>query len=297
MRTFLWQNIQWRSIRWRTIKIVAGILWLALAPWLARAEKDFAPPSPVLVARPVAPLGQSALVPAAGPACSQAMATETAIPEPAMRAYLQSIHELHAGNPAQAEADALRAVTLDEKFADASALAATATLALKNFDTAHAQADAAVQLNPADEKAWVVLATADNYLGDFTAAILALAHVCRQHRNTWQVAYQWARAEAGLGHSREALDWANRAALTAPNVFAPLHLLRASALAANGQPAPAAEELETYLQLSGSLAPERVRLGREVIRLRDLSKGSSNQLQNGPMPEDSSASGYNALAN
>ena len=66
------------------------------------------------------------------------------------------------------------------------------------------------------------------------AAANALRHVRPQEQQTWQVAYQGARAEAGLQHLPECLEWLNRAALSAPVNFAPLHLLRASALLAVG---------------------------------------------------------------
>lgn len=270
-----------RRFNWLTLKIVAGIAWMTLAPWLARAEKGLAVRPIHTAASPgVATDAQNP----AGSDARDAGGVETGIPANALRAYSKSVHELHAGSPGLAEADARRAIALDHRFADAYALAATADLALKQFDAARALAAQAVQLSPAEEKGWVAVATADNYLGQPADALQALSHIAPRRQNAWQVAYQWARAEAGLGDAREALDWANRAALTAPPEFAPLHLLRASALLAAGQPLRAADELESYLQLLGANAPERAELLKKVEQLRQAI----------PAPGDD---GWNALAN
>ncbi len=200
---------------------------------------------------------------------------EDGIPPKAIRSYLRAVRELHQGHTVAAEKDANRAARLDAKFADADALAATGALAQQQFDRARGEAADAVCIDAADEKAWVVLATADNYLGKYSEAIDALGHVRRQNQVTWQVAYQWARAEAGQNHAQQTLEWVDRAALSAPSSFAPLHLLRASALLAASQNAAAANELETYLQLLGKNAPQRERLTRELHRLQETSQRQS----------------------
>ncbi len=200
----------------------------------------------------------------------------------ALQSYRQAIQELHHGQAVAAEKDACRAMQLDPNFADAEALAATATLAQKQFVRARDEASRAVQRNAADEKAWVILATADNYLGRYAEAVEALGHVRQQDQATWQVAYQWGRAEAGQEHAQAALDWSNRAALSAPPDFAPLHLLHASALLAAGRYARAADELGAYLQLLGANAPERAGLTQELARLQKLAQTPAE---------------YNALAN
>ncbi len=218
--------------------------------------------------------------------------TEVGIQPQAVQMYRQAVRELHSGEARLAEKDALRAVALDAKFADADALAATAALAQREFSRARAEACDAVRIDANDEKAWVILATADNYLGRYADAVDALGHVRQQDQSTWQVGYQWARAEAGQDHTAQTLDWANRSALTAPAAFAPLHLLRASALAAVNEYSQSADELGTYLQLLGENAPERDELTRELHRLRALS-------QNGAIsqPPAGGEAGYNALAN
>lgn len=225
---------------------------------------------------------------------------ESGIRPKAIRMYWKAVQELHNGQDSTAEKDARRAVRIDAKFADADALAATAALAQRQFSRARAEACHAVHINANDEKAWVVLATADNYLGKYAEAVDALGHVRQADRSTWQVAYQWARAEAGEGERAEAgqddaaqtLDWANRAALTAPSGFAPLHLLRASALLAAGSYSQSADELEIYLQLLGGNAPERKGLTSELHRLRELAQNSGvSRAAAGGTPE------HNALAN
>jgi tetratricopeptide (TPR) repeat protein len=214
--------------------------------------------------------------------------TEAGIQPKAMQIYRQAVRELHSGQARTAESDAQRAVKLDAKFADADALAATAALVQRQFNRANAEACEAVRIDANDEKAWVILATAENYLDRYGEAADALGHVRVQDQATWQVAYQWARVEAGEEHAVQALEWANRAALTAPPEFAPLHLLRASALLAAGQYARAADELETYLQLPGVHAPEHPELMEELRRLRKLSRGRAFI---------SEEANYNALAN
>jgi tetratricopeptide (TPR) repeat protein len=192
-----------------------------------------------------------------------------------MEMYLRASRELHQGHAVPAEQDANRALQLDPKFADAAALAATAALAQQQFDRAAGEASHAIEINAADEKAYVILATAQNYLGHYSAAVDALRHVRPEEQATWQVAYQWARAEAGLQNLQKCLDWTNRAALSAPQNFAPLHLLRASVLLALGENARAADQLEIYLQLPSVNASERDLLMQELHRLRQLPRKSA----------------------
>lgn len=222
---------------------------------------------------------------------SVAALSESGIRPKAMRLYQRAVRELHGGDAARAEKDALRAVGVDAKFADAEALAATAALSQRQFERGRVEAQNAVRIDSADEKAWVILATADNHLGHYADAEIALSHVRQQDRATWQVAYQWARSEAGQGRAQQTLDWANRAALTAPFDFAPLHLLRASALLSSNQYAQAADQLEMYLQLSGANNSQRDAMSRELRRVRRLAK------DNAAVPSDRGETAFNALAN
>ncbi len=202
--------------------------------------------------------------------------TVSGIQPDALQSYRRAVDELHQGHAILAQQDANRALQQDEKFADAAALAATAALMQQQFQRAAAEAAEAIHINPADEKAYVILATAQNYLGDYSAAADALGHVRPQDQQTWQVAYQWARAEAGLQHLRECLQWLNRAALSAPVSFAPLHLLRASALLAMGDNARAADELDIYLQFPSVNPSQRELLTQELHRLRQLPPSSAD---------------------
>jgi tetratricopeptide (TPR) repeat protein len=200
---------------------------------------------------------------------------ESGIRPDALQIYGRGVQELHHGHAVLAEADANRALQADPKFADAAALAATAALMQEQFARAAAEATHAIHINAADEKAYVILATAQNYLGDYSAAADALRHMRPQEQQTWQVAYQWARAEAGLQHLPECLEWLNRAALSAPVNFAPLHLLRASALLAMGDNARAADELDIYLQFPSVNPAQRDQLTKELHRLRALPPSSA----------------------
>lgn len=216
--------------------------------------------------------------------------TEQGIRPKALHFYWQAVQELHRGRAASAEQDADRAAAADQGFADAKALAATAALAQRQYERARTKAQEAIDRNGNDEKAWVILATAENYLGKYAEAIDALKNVREKHRTTWQVAYQWARAEAGENDAVQTLDWSNRAALTAPSDFAALHLLRASALLAAGSYSQSADELDSYLRLMGESAPEREELLHELDRIRGLAQKSVSPPQIAPGE-------YNALAN
>lgn len=184
--------------------------------------------------------------------------------------YERGVKALGRGFAVEAENDALQGIALDKNFSDAYALAATAELAQKNFVLAQKNAQAAVDADRNNLKAYVILATADNYLGEYAKAVAALAPVEGVSARWWQIDYQRARAEAGLEHAQAALDWSNRAALQAPAYFAPLHLLHASALVAAEQYGEAADELETYLAIEGDKAPQRKELQRELGRLHML---------------------------
>lgn len=212
--------------------------------------------------------------------------TESTIQPEAMQMYQRAVRELHQGHAVAAEKDALRALQFDKKFADAAALAATAALMQQQFDRAKVEATQAIQIDSAEEKAYVILATAQNYLGNYSVAAEALRHIRPREQETWQVAYQWARAEAGLQDLEQCLEWTKRAELSAPSGFAPLHLLRASVLLTMGDTARAADELEIYLQLPSVNPSQRDLLTQELHRLRALPQNSA-----GSAPE------YNAQAN
>lgn len=217
---------------------------------------------------------------------------EQGVPAKALRSYRKAVQELHRGQTMSAGKDAERAIQGDRKFADAYALAATVSLVQQHFSSAQKRALQATQFDPQDEKAWVIAATAENYLGQYQEAAGALGHVQPSHRSTWQVAYQWARAEAGQGDAQQALEWSNRAALTAPSSFAPLHLLRASAMLAIHQYARSADELETYMHLIAPDAPQQQELAQELQRVRRLAESNATASA-GTVPE----AAYNALAN
>jgi hypothetical protein len=191
-------------------------------------------------------------------------------PKKARDLYRKGVQALLQGHAEEAEDDALRAVRAGAGFADAYSLAAAAELSQQKFVQAQASANAALQEDGSSLRAHVLLATADNYLGQYAKARAALAPVLAASDQWWQVAYQMARAEVGLENAQAALDWSNRAVLLAPTDFAPLHLLHASALLACAQYARAADELETYLQLAGATAPEQAALQRDLKQLRKL---------------------------
>ena len=238
-----------------------------------------------LAQNPVAPAVAPATDSPRSPASSSAGASlmETGILPNAMQLYRQSVRELHQGHAVPAENDALRALHIDSKFADAAALAATAALKQQQFKRAGQEAAQALAINSADEKAWVILATADNYLGQYSDAVDALSHVTPLDQETWQVSYQWARAEAGLQNLQQCLQWSNRAPLSAPLNFAPLHLLRASVFLAAGETALAADQLKIYLQLPDVSSSQRGPLTQELHRLHKLSQ---QQAATSPIPGD-----------
>jgi hypothetical protein len=196
-------------------------------------------------------------------------ATRSSKADKARSAYARGVQALLAGQTKEAEHAAKEAIAEDRNFSDAYALAATAELSQRRFSEAQSLAQQAVRADAASVKARVILATADNYLGSYAAAVEALDPVQSAAARWWQAAYQRARAEAGLEHAQAALDWSNRAALLAPPEFAPLHLLHASALAAAAQYAQAAGELEAYLQIAGDAAPQRAELQHALDRLRE----------------------------
>jgi hypothetical protein len=252
-------------------------LWIAIPALQAQTNK----PNPAETA-------PSAILTAQLPDSGEQPANAAVAPR-AGRLYHRAVHELHRGKSAAAEKDALRAVHAQPDFADGYALAATAALAQGQFNRAHDEATKAIRISSGNEKSWVILATADNYLARYTDAATALEHVGSLTDAAWQPAYQWARAEAGLGNGAAVLDWANRAAVSAPAGFAPLHLLRASALLAAQQYSQSADELETYLSLTTSQGTQQTELRSELRRIRGLALQTT--ANNGAAAEP------NALAN
>jgi hypothetical protein len=191
--------------------------------------------------------------------------------------YRRGADALRKGKNACAERDAQHAARLAPGFADAWALAATASLARRDFGAAEQQAATAVRLDPGMQTGWILLATARNHSGQYAAAQRALDHVEFAGEEPWQADYQRARAAAGLGEGPEVLAFSNRAALTAPAGFAPLHLLRASALAGQKQYRDAAEELALYLGLTGARSPEHAVLQQEAAQLQAMARTASGK--------------------
>lgn len=243
-----------------------AVVLLALAGMGARntfAQSATTAPAPVLtlqLAPPAPPEGR--------PAVSAKAAT----------AYRRGVAALHKGKNAHAERDARRALRLAPSFAEAWALAATASLAQRDFKSATQQAATAVRLAPGMEAAWILLATAENHRGQYAEAMRALQHLPFTGNDPWQADYQRARAAAGLREGPAVLAYTNRAALAAPQAFAPLHLLRASAMADQGEYKNAAEELTLYIQLAGDRSPDHAALQQEVARLRALTQPKSADL-------------------
>jgi hypothetical protein len=188
----------------------------------------------------------------------------------ASAAYLRATQDLTRRKIARAAHEAGQAVRWAPESAPAWTLAATVSLAEYRFDRAAVQAAAAGRLAPQMIPAWIVLATAENYRDHYAAALAALSHVSFSGEEPWQADYQRARAAAGLEQGAAVLLWSNRAALSAPAGFAPLHLLRASALANTGQYRAASEELAAYLRLIRNRSVEAAGLRRELKRLQAL---------------------------
>jgi tetratricopeptide (TPR) repeat protein len=144
------------------------------------------------------------------------------------------------------------------EFADALTVRGLVRLQMGEMDDAKADLERALEIDPEQADASLNLGTVYNHLGRYDDAMRMLARAETHRANSWQCAYQMAQALLGKQDYAAALEAVNRAASLGgeKQLTAPLHFVRATALAGLKQYPEATEEAEAFLtqQPNGPLA-------------------------------------------
>lgn len=175
------------------------------------------------------------------------------------------------------EHETAKALEIAPRFAQAYLLRATVRNQKRNFDAAIADVLSAQKIEPGLMWGGVVLAGAENGLHRYNAALLVLNSLRGPEMESWQVKYELARAEIGIGNREDALHWSKLALDAAPKTCPDIHLLRANALILSHRWEDAIAQMNAYLE-SKSADVHRA----EVMKSLDLAQRA---LRNAQMTE------------
>lgn len=145
------------------------------------------------------------------------------------------------------ERELLKAIEIAPRFAEAYLLLACDQLQEHKYDAALASIQTAHAFDPGARWSEVLQASALNGQGRYADAKELLIGMHSPDAESWQAAYERARAEIGLRNLQEALQWSETALEAAPRRFADAHLVRANALLLARRWSDAITQMEAYL--------------------------------------------------
>ena len=145
------------------------------------------------------------------------------------------------------EREITRALDLAPNFAEAYLLLADQENSVNQPEAAIAYALKAREIDPANRWTSILLAIAYNDQRRYSEAFSLLKDLSEREAALWQVQYEMARTEVGLGHVESALHWSNLAVQSAPDSCVDAPLLRANALQLAHRWKEAIAEMEFYL--------------------------------------------------
>jgi len=144
--------------------------------------------------------------------------------------------------------EAIRALATQPGLAQAYLTFAAQDVADGNYESAIRKVVNARVLAPEIPNASTIVAEALNGLRRYEDAYLLLREVRGAEAQSWQVIYERARAEVGIGNLRGADLWSLRAVASAPITFPQVHLIRGQALMLAERWQEARMELALYLK-------------------------------------------------
>ena len=193
-------------------------------------------------------LGAIAAWPQRAPHAASVTVGELAVPGKAYKALQKASQAFRKGRLEEARSETARALTLWPHYSDAMVLSSLLYLYDRRSREARAAAEQAIGVDGTNGMAYVVLASALNFAGQYDDALRALENALRFRPDAWQAYFERARAEIGKEDFRSALVDTVRAGEIAPAKTSVVHLLKGVALLKLNRRSEAAFEIHTYLQ-------------------------------------------------
>lgn len=187
-------------------------------------------------------------------------AAQLAVPDKARREYQKAVASVNRNKFVEAASHIERALTFWPRYAEALVVRAILERSQDSPKLAQADAEKAVEYDPANGQAYVVLGATYIDLRQWDDAIRSLNRGIAIVPNYWPGYYEMSKAMLGKGKFADALRQAEKATTLVSTNYAPLHLVKGYAYAGLGNAVAAGQELETYLKQepASSMAP-RVR--------------------------------------
>lgn len=173
------------------------------------------------------------------------------IPEKAWQHFAKAQAAAAHDRMAELLSETKKALAIAPDFAAAYLLRAEAELRSRQYDAAIADAREARRAEPDAMWSGVMLAGAYNGLKQFDDARQVLAGLRWPEANSWQAAYEGARAATGLHDVDSALRLSAAALEAAPENFSDVRIVRINAFLQAKRWPEAQEQMELYLQSKG----------------------------------------------
>lgn len=166
------------------------------------------------------------------------------VPEKAQKLYRKARQEFARGKYAQSKALLEQALIIEPQFPSALALRGLIELAAADVSGAQRSLEQAINIDPGDGPAYIVLAAVYNDEGRFDDALGASYRGISLLPDAWQAYMEMAKASMAKQMYQKALHLLRRAESLGGTGFAEVHLVKAYALVALKLYKPAHDELQ-----------------------------------------------------
>jgi len=183
-------------------------------------------------------------------------AAQLAVPDKARREFQKAQDSVHRNKFVDAASHIERALTFWPRYAEALVLRAILERGQNSPKLAQADAEKAVEYDPANGQAYVVLGASYIDLHQWDDAIRSLNRGLAIVPTYWPGYYEMSKAMLGKGNFADALRQAEKASTLVAN-YPPLHMVKGYAYLSLGNNVAASQELEVYLKQepTGPMAP------------------------------------------
>jgi tetratricopeptide (TPR) repeat protein len=185
-------------------------------------------------------------------------ASQLAVPDKARREFEKAQDSLRRNKLLEAASHIERALTFWPRYAEALALRAVLERSQNSPKLAQADAEKAVEYDPRNGQAYIVLGASYIDLRRWDDAIRSLNQGIAIVPTYWPGYYEMSKAMLAKGNFADALRQAEKASILASTNYAPLHMVKGYAYLGLGNHVAASQELEVYLKQepTGSTAPQ-----------------------------------------
>ena len=169
---------------------------------------------------------------------------ELRVPEKAKKEYEKAEEAFKKQKLDEARQHCDKALKASPTYSRALSLGALLDVLANHLDAAQEKAEQAVKSDPGYGMGYVVLGAIYNSVQRYNDAAQTLEHALPLVPNSWQAHFELSRALLGKGEYHEALAQIDRTLQSAPDNYAPAHLVRAHVLLGLKSYSEAVTELE-----------------------------------------------------